>query len=85
MKDLAVSVHDRRAASRNSFIFLLFSSDPLVLQQLSVRLAQLSKQGLLLMGGGQQPILMGTEFVQLRLEELVLLVGNGFFIQDKDI
>jgi hypothetical protein len=35
--------------------------------------------------GLQDPVLVRTEFLQFGLEELVLLTGGGFLVQDEDI
>lgn len=73
------------ALLREDFVLRLLCSYPLVLQEVAVYLGQVFHQAALFMVCLQQSILVRSELLQLRLEQLILLVGDCLLVEDENV
>ena len=67
------------------FVLRLFQPHPFVLEKVAVRLGQLLHQHRLFMISLQQSILMRSEFLKLRLEELRFLARYRLLVEDEHV
>ena len=85
LEDFAVAGQDGVALAREGFVFGLFGADALVLQEVAVVAGEVFEEGGLFVVGLEEPVLVGAEFFEFGFEELVFVVGYGFFVQDEDV
>lgn len=74
---LTISVEHAATLSRIYFIFVLFSSNPFVLEQLTIHSSELFEDGRLFVTGLQESNLEWSKLLQLHLEKLVFLVTHS--------
>lgn len=83
--DFAVAAENRVALAGKGLVFVLFGADAFVLQKVAVCACELLHDRRLLVDCLQNAVLMRSELFEFRLEELVLLTGRGFLVQDEDV
>lgn len=84
--DLSVARHHHISLPRDRLVLGLLGSNPLVLQQIPVRLGQFFHQRCLLVICLDDAILVRPELLQFGLKQLVLLpAAQGFLVEDEDI
>lgn len=80
LENFFVSGKDRVPLSCETFVFRLLRLDSLILQQNTVSLRQFFHQRSLLVRCLQQTVLVRSEFLELRLEQLLLMIRYGLFV-----
>jgi hypothetical protein len=76
---------DCASLSLERLIFALLCPDSLVLQKAVERHRQLSHQGCLLMGRLNKTVLIRPVFLELLLEQLLLVVGDRLLVQNQNL
>jgi len=82
---LTISIEHAATLSRIYLIFVLFSSNPFVLEQLAIHSGKLFEDGRLFVTGLQKPNLKWSELLQLHLEKLVFLVAHSLLGVNQDV
>lgn len=83
--DLAVAAKNCVALTGEGLIFVLFGADAFVLQKVTVCACELLHNRRLLVDCLEDAVLVRSELLKFRLEELVLLAGCGLLVQDEDV
>ena len=81
----AVAAEDRVALAGKGLVLVLFGADTFVLQKITVCTCKLLHDGRLLVDSLQDAVLVMSELLEFRLEELVFLASCGFLVQDQDV
>lgn len=84
-EDAFVPTHDTIPTLLQGFVFLLIGTYPPVLQKVAECSCELLEKGGLFMYCRDNAILVRAEFLKFRLEELILVVGNGLLVKNENI
>lgn len=77
--------HNRVPLSREGFVFALFRSYALILEQIGVGARELLEKRRLLVVRLQHAVLVWPELLKLSFEQLRLLIRNGFLVENEDV